>query len=141
MQPFRAPRKKTLAQETITLVQKDTTVSEEPTDMGLVWPPLTIKETQYSDVEEIVHKDMHDTNGNGTKFAIEARVESSPKGNGKEQAVSSNVASPSCSEFEAFLEKASGSAVPQKKQSKPMPIGKTFCKEKRIGWQMKSMRV
>jgi hypothetical protein len=99
MQPFRAPRKKNVAQEKITLAQKDTTDSEEPTEMGLVWPPLIIKETHYSDVEE-------------------ARVEASANGNGNEQAVSSNVASPSCSKFEAFLEKASVAAVTQKKQSK-----------------------
>ncbi len=117
MQPFRAPRKTTSAQQNTALAQNDTTDSEEQTEMGLVWPTI-ITETQYSDVEDIIEKDKNDTNGNTTKFTIEARVERSPERNGKQQDISSKVASPACSEFEAFLEKASDLAVHRTKQSK-----------------------
>jgi hypothetical protein len=103
MQPFRAPRKKNdkaspSRQSPRRQGKQDKEdkegeahmiESEEATEMGLVWP-FIIKETQCSDIEKIIDK------GEGMDTA----------------------ASPSCSEFEAFLEKASAPAVRQNKQSK-----------------------
>jgi hypothetical protein len=97
--------------------QKDTTDNEEPTELGVVWQPYIIKETQYNDVEEIIGNGKCERNGQ--RFSIEANVELSPvTRHEKRTAIATNAASPSCSEFEAFLDKASASVVAQRPSSK-----------------------
>ncbi len=96
--------------------QKDTTDSEEATELGVVWKPYVIKETQYSDFEEIT--DNGNCEQHGQRFTIEANSERSPVKHHDKPAFASNAASPSCSEFEAFLDKASASAVGPKQISK-----------------------
>ena len=95
--------------------QKDTTESEEPTALGSVWQPLVVKETQYSDVEELL--DNGKCAQTGQQFINEAHSERSPLTHSKQPAMESNAASPSCSEFEAFLDKASAAAVAPKTKS------------------------
>jgi hypothetical protein len=131
MQPFRAPRqqnaKSSPTRQSPTRQsprrQKDTTDSEEPA-LGGVWQPYVIKETQYSDVEEII--DNGKCAQNGQRFVVEANSERSPLTHPTQPAIASNAASPSCSEFEAFLDKASAAAVAPKKYLRRMPIGKMF---------------
>ena len=96
--------------------QKDTTDSEDATELGVVWKPMVIKETQYSDFDDIT--DNGNCEQHGQRFTIEANFERSPLKIHDKPAVASNAASPSCSEFEAFLDKASASAVVPKKISK-----------------------
>ena len=97
--------------------QKDTTDSEEPTEMGLVWAPFVIRETQYSDVEDITENGKGEQDG--TRFSIEANAERSPvTHHGRRLSLPCNATSPSCSEFEAWLESSSGSAVAPKPNSK-----------------------
>ncbi len=83
------------AQDKTNAAQQDTMDSEEPTELGLVWKPWIIKETQYSDIEEIIENGKHEKNG--TRFSIEAYGERSPVAHQKQPAISSNDASPSCS--------------------------------------------
>jgi hypothetical protein len=68
-----------------------------------VWKPYVIKETQYSDFEEII--DNGKCEQNGQRFSIEANAERSPVTHHTKPAIASNTASPSCSDFEAFLDK------------------------------------
>jgi hypothetical protein len=123
MKPFRAPRKrKEKASPTRQSPRrpgkqdKQMQDSEEPTELGLVWKPWIIKETQYSDMEDMIDNGKHDENDKGKRFSIAARAEPF-QDQQKEPANSSNVASPSCSEFEAFLEKASSATLAPKKIS------------------------
>jgi hypothetical protein len=125
MQPFRAPRKKNdkaspSRQSPRRQGKQDKEdkegeahmiESEEATEMGLVWP-LIIKETQCSDIEKII--DKGEGNSCGNSVIIEANSDRSHITHHEMD----TGASPSCSEFEAFLEKASAPAVRQKKQSK-----------------------
>jgi hypothetical protein len=121
MQPFRAPRKHNVKSSPIRQSprrqgkQKDTTDSEEATELGVVWQPYVIKETQYSDFDEVIDNGKSDQNGE--RFSIEANYERSPVTHRNQTAISSNSASPSCSEFEAFLEKSSAAAVAPKTSS------------------------
>ncbi len=94
-----------------TAAQQDTTDSEEPTELGVVWERLVIKETQHS------ARDIVDMNGNGTTFTIEARDDRSALVNGNVEANSSKAASPSLSEFEAFLSQAHVRDVAKKKMT------------------------
>jgi hypothetical protein len=68
-------------------------------------------------MEEMIDNGKHDQNDKGKRFSIAARAEPFEQ-HPKELANSSNVASPSCSEFEAFLEKASSSTLVLKRISK-----------------------
>ncbi len=118
MKPFRAPRKHNdkaspSRQQPRRKGKQDKQVhdSEAPTELGLVWRPLIIKETQYSNMEDMID--------NGKHFSIAARAEPFQT-HQKEPATSSNVASPSCSEFEVFLEKATNSTLAPKKISIPL---------------------
>jgi hypothetical protein len=113
MQPFRAPRQKNdkaspsrqspRRQGTQNKEDKEVEVtemkeSEEATEMGLVWP-LIIKETQcFFPAEDQI--EVNRERSNITHHRIDT------------------AASPSCSDFEAFLEKASALEVRQNKQSK-----------------------
>jgi hypothetical protein len=81
-----------------------------------VLQPYVIKETQYSDIVEI--SDNGKREQTGQQFFIEATSERSPVTHQKQPAIASNAASPSCSEFEAFLDRASASAVAPKQSSK-----------------------
>ncbi len=60
MQPFRAPRQQNAKSSPTRQSprrqgkQKDTTDSEEATELGVVWQPYVIKETQYSDFDEVI---------------------------------------------------------------------------------------
>jgi hypothetical protein len=113
MQPFRAPRKKNdkaspsrqspRRQGKQDKEEAHTIESEEATELGLVWP-LIIKETQCSDIEKIID----DGEGNicGNSIAIEANSERSPVRHHEKATFASTSASPNCSEFEAFLDKA-----------------------------------
>jgi hypothetical protein len=113
MQPFRAPRKQnpnaspirqsSRRQDKTNEAQKDTTDSEEATELGVVWKPYVIKETQHSDFEEII--DNGKCVQNGQRFSIEANAERSPVTHHTKPAIASNTASPFCSEFEAYLDK------------------------------------
>jgi hypothetical protein len=103
-QPFRAPRQR---KEKAT---KHTSDSEEPTEQGLEWRALIIKETQYTDTEDVIDNGVPDINDRGKHYAIEARVERSSAICETQPAIVSTAASPSCSKFEAFLATKSVSA-------------------------------
>jgi hypothetical protein len=79
--------------------QQNTSESEEPTESGLVWEPVIIKETQYNENEEL------------NENVIGAPVDRSLVVHDKQPAILSTAASPSCSEFEAFLESKSVPAI------------------------------
>jgi hypothetical protein len=104
MQPFRAPRQH---KKKTTKAPKHTSDSEEPTELGLVWPRLIIKETQYYDIEELIDNGIPDINDRGKQYATEARVERSSVVHDQQPAIVSTAASPSCSDFEAFLDNKS----------------------------------
>ena len=96
--------------EETTKAPKDTPESEEPTELGVVWKPLVIKETQYDDVEELFDNGISNINDLGKRYVVEARVERSLVDHDKQPAIGATAASPSCSEFEAFLESRSAAA-------------------------------
>ncbi len=79
--------------------QQNTSESEESTELGLVWEPVIIKETQYNENEEL------------NENVIGAPVDRSLVVHDKQPAILSTAASPSCSEFEAFLESKSVPAI------------------------------
>ncbi len=121
MQPFKAPRKHNekaspIRQSSRRQRKQD---SEEETALGLVCVPWVIKETQYNDMEEQIDNGKHDKGDNGKQSAIEDEAARSFVVHPEQPVISSTVASPSCSEFEAFLDRASVAAgVPKNKMSK-----------------------
>jgi hypothetical protein len=97
--------------EETTKAHKYTPESEEATELGLVWKPLVIEETQYNDIEELIDNGIPNINDRGKRYVIEARVDSSLVEHDKQPAIGATAASPSCSDFEAFLESKSVSAI------------------------------
>jgi hypothetical protein len=118
MQPFRAPRKNNdkaspSRQSPRRQILPDS--EEAATELGLVWP-LIIKETQYSDIEKIM--DNGERNIHGQIISIEANSERSPVRHHHDAPFPSSTASPNCSEFEAFLDKAKAATMAANKMSK-----------------------
>jgi hypothetical protein len=115
MQPFRAPRQ-----------HKEKASPSRQQKEKPFRAPLIIKETQYSDIDEMIEKDSNGRNGNGKRFSIVARGRRSAVALAKEAGSVSSVASPCRSEsqshstttipspnikeFEDFLDNAFGVA-------------------------------
>ena len=118
LQPFRAPRKKNdkaspSRQSPRRQVLPES--EESATELGLVWP-LIIKETQHTDIEKI--RDNSEEYIHGQIISIEANYERSPVRHQEEAPILSNTASPNCSEFESFLDKAKSATMAANKMSK-----------------------
>jgi hypothetical protein len=99
MQPFRPPRQHK---------EKASPTRQSPRQQGK--QPLIIKETQYTDVEEVIDNGVPDIDDRGKQYAIEARLERSPIVHSKHPPIVSTQTTPSCSDFEAWLESKSVSA-------------------------------
>lgn len=93
MQPFRAPRQ-----------HKEKASPSRQQKEKPFRAPLIIKETQYSDIDEMIEKDSNGKNGNGKQtvaFSIVARGERSAVALAKEAGSVSSVASPCRSESQS----------------------------------------
>ncbi len=84
--------------------------SEDPTEFGVVWKRHIIKKTEEAEMEPIGHdmegkKDRPDKDGvdyNGEQWTVEARKERTESTEANVPNMSSQVPSPSLSDFEAF---------------------------------------
>ena len=123
MQPFRPPRQ-----------QKEKAIPTRQSPRKQDKQPLIIKETQYTDVEEVVDNGVPEINDRGKKYTIEARVERSPIVQSKRTPILSTQTTPSCSDFEAWLESksvdASVSDVYGSDDDDNIPIVATLAAEK-----------
>jgi hypothetical protein len=86
MQPFRAPRQ----QKEKASLTRQSPRRQGKQELGHVWKPVVIKETQFDNIEEVIDCSL-----------VEAATH---------PAIGATAASPSCSEFEAFLDSKSVSA-------------------------------